>query len=774
MKRKIVLSLISMLFGFAGAAFALNASAGIGGLLGLFTTVPRSEAEIVDLSCFASLPDSNPKSCAAQKAGPKDVKVQVRYLHTVNNKKWIPLNGSVKFAATRFDFFQMGDMGCVYQTIVAPREVEQSDDMRNKYDNPLKPDTDVGKLFSHCVPLPSPDKTDDKSGWPTFAKYVSDACLYGCAEINGGPTCTVYKAMGNAGPLKDFYPSIFSVGVQCIEETLLRVFDAHSKDGAFQRMSTFLRPLVLGLMTISVILTGMRYSGVFFSPKHPGMARKDFMWLFMKLILVSVFSVGANMAFFFDAARIAQMGLMSLVLDLREGTLNLAQDLDDNDTFVPEGVSDDYSDLQPAVFNTKDYDYDFCRMRDGFDYSSITYTDVKGNPIPHTGALARYWDMLDCMFAQYMGVGWYTMEQSAGELTADVQALVSSHRIRKIQAPINIVYSLYLYLVPGIGWLIAAMAIVYTLFLFLLFARMFLLYLSYVAGLCLLFLFAPLFVVSCLFESTSKMFGTWRKYIISTVLHPLFFFLFLTIFLMILNRVYFGGNHHFIGTSGNGACASIGKKDNLYDPNKIMLQKKGNSCVCEDNNTLPCIYGTKAYIRRHKQQLGILLSFDFYFLNTPGMNLGQIFLSFGRLFVLFFAGYYVLQYVEKMAKSITSGIDALAGNINVKNPLQSLTKTATLAVTVGLGAIAALIALPLAAAGAAGVLGQAGARLGAQAGKALGKRTAKYLLRTRRGISAMKSLFGSESDSSNNSSGPNNNGQNNNGRNNNNGGGAGQ
>jgi type IV secretory pathway VirB6-like protein len=680
------------------------------------------------VNCGATLPDDDPDSCKSKNVRPEDLEVKVRYtiFGIFHNDATIKLNKGTHIVGAWATFEQSGDMGCVFLQIVIRMRVHQSDELREKYPPAVSGDDDVSKKYDNCFKLPNPDGFETEPQRPEFSDYISEACSLGCGDAGDGkPACITQRALTLGEEYREFYMPVFALGIQCLEETFYRVFDPNLPEGPFARMRDVFRPIVFALMMLAVILAGIKYAGVFSDDvTRLQIPRHEFMWLCLRLLLVGVFATTPAIAFFFDAARASQGSLAALVLDMNEGMLALSDiDMEGNINKIQKIVEDD-SDEEDGEFDPAEYTYEYCMFRaPEFNYDGLLYKDINGADIPDSALLARYWDILDCKFAQYFGVGRYDVTKRSASLTL-AGAEAETTQLGKARVPANILYGVYLFIVPGIGWVIAILAVVYTVFLFTLFLRFFLVYIAAVMGVSLFFLFSPILIVSILFETTKYVFQKWVSTVLALIMQPLILFVFLVFFIIFLDKVYFGDNHQFIGfNNADNRCAAIGEYNGTKDPNKILMREEGEQCLCDDSTSLACIFGSKTNIEKIKLTLGPLET-TLYGMKMSDLNFVYILTAYGKLFVLFFISFFVFQYVETLSQTLTEAGGAsatkLAGANMVQNPMETGIKTAKTAIEVGvtMGAGAAARAGGTAARGGGKLMEAMSKKGGDAAGKA--------------------------------------------------------
>ncbi len=184
----------------------------------------------------------------------------------------------------------------------------------------------------------------------------------------------------------------------------------------------------------------------------------------------------------------------------------------------------------------------------GYNYCDFRNIDYKGQDD------MKLWDMLDCKFSKYLGVGDNADNENVPQvLWISTLAIISS----EYGIPIFIFTMIFLVFIIQI-----ILKVVHT-------------YIMAFMGLVMLVYVSPLIIPAVLFEKTKSLFETWLQQVMACVLQPIVLFACLSFMLNVVDIFVYGGNHNFVAVDSPVA--------NRIASTPVATDKVTSACTASTN-----------------------------------------------------------------------------------------------------------------------------------------------------------------------------------------------
>lgn len=486
----------------------------------------------------------------------------------------------------------------------------------------------------HCVEAPPLPVNNASLIWGAMissvcTKYDSSSSQF-FARDGAGNKIPRKTAAGVDIPNEYKKRSFTGVVAECIEDSMLKIFfpGATMVDGVFQQPSadtpTFfssmqkrIQSTVRAVMALYLIFFGYKLMMGQSAPKP-----EEWKWLFMKFTLVSFFALSSGMSYFLPKMLNASKYLSVIVMEA--------------------GLSDDNNASYAAGGADKGYKY--CDFR---EYKRTAQTDPSSTAEYPVGKnYMALWDMVDCKFSKYLGIG-----DNASLPDAPQVLLVAA------LAPISTAYGIPIFFFSLMTTAVIIMIIV----------RVVHIYIMSVIGLVILAYIAPLVVPAVFFERTKPIFKNWLEQLMAMFLQPIILFGMLSFLLVAIDSVVFGDNHYFkndkienttgIVTPSNKACSASDSK-------------------CKDKYSLGYLYQVTSV------DLNPWPADEFYFFKIWSLSFNgdgndkYMFFALLRLLIAVFIVYSIFSMAEEVAGSLVGGSVASLSAAPVAGPAAVMTGVA--------------------------------------------------------------------------------------------------
>lgn len=441
----------------------------------------------------------------------------------------------------------------------------------------------------HCVEAPAPDVDNTPL---IFGAMISSVCT-----TYNNSSSQFYAKDSSGNDIEGKRRAFTGVVVECIEDSMLKIFFPTSSGGVvdqndlegttfFSVMQDRMSWLVRLVLTLYVIVFGYKMMIGRDAPKP-----EEWKWLFMKFVLVTYFAIGSGMLFFLPKLINGSKYASIIVMEAGLSTEN----------------NSSYSSNSEGSATT----YTYC------DFRNKTYPAGKG--------YMKLWDMVDCRFSKYLGIGDNSFLPDAPQVL-----LVA------ILAPVSTGYG-----IPIFFFSLMTMAVIIMIIV-----RVVHIYIMSIIGLILLAYITPVVVPAVLFAKTKPIFDNWLEQITSVVLQPIILFGMLSFMLVAIDSTVFGDNHYFKNdklVNANGIITSTNKTCSSYDTK------------CKDPYALGYLYQVA------KVSLDPFPSDDFYIFKIWKLDFGgagndkYMFFGLLKLLLVVFIIYSVFSMTEDLAGQLVGG-----------------------------------------------------------------------------------------------------------------------
>lgn len=316
-----------------------------------------------------------------------------------------------------------------------------------------------------------------------------------------------------------------------------------------------------------------------------------------------------------------------------------------------------------AVFYEGSFGYNLCDF-DNVHYGDNDTTDLRTQWLPNGSTIVRdmgylrLWDMVDCRFMKYLGVGDYEG---------------NAHTPKVLLIAIAMLFS------NALGIMIFILTLIFFVFVILLIFRIAHMYLMAVIALNILIYVGPLFIPAALFESRKSIFAEWIKQVIACTMQPIILFAFLAFLFGSFDQIIYGNNHVFYamdygdeyakdpsGQPDAREIAKVAKRNQIVKLYNKDYPEDESKAKCPDEKTMGCIYqsGSLKFVRT--PDFGFGADFTFMML-SKGISTNDgviIFLSMIKLFFIAYLMHSVLGIFENISATLTNamgqGVKALS------------------------------------------------------------------------------------------------------------------
>lgn len=315
-----------------------------------------------------------------------------------------------------------------------------------------------------------------------------------------------------------------------------------------------------------------------------------------------------------------------------------------------------------AVSYQGSFGYSLCDFRN-VHYGDNNTTDFRTERLPNGSSIVRdmgylrLWDMVDCRFMKYLGVGDY-----GG----------NAHTPQVLLIAIGMLFS------NALGIMVFILTLIFFIFVILLIFRIAHMYLMAIIAVNILIYVGPLFIPAALFSTQKNIFEAWLKQVVAYTIQPIILFGFLAFLFGSFDQIIYGDNHAFYamdygdeyakdaaGQPDARELAKVAKRNQiikLYDKDAPTDESKAK---CPDENTMGCIYQSVSEKFARTPDFGFGRDFTFLRLNGISTNDGVIiFLSMLKLFVMAYLMHSVLGIFENISNTLTNGIAGGLGKLS--------------------------------------------------------------------------------------------------------------
>ena len=295
------------------------------------------------------------------------------------------------------------------------------------------------------------------------------------------PICTEYNTATSSWR----WP-FTSVVVECIEDTLQRIFIDDPADGSglsfYQRTQIKFKEIIRLLLVLYVIIFGIRMTVAKQVPD-----RAEWMWFGLRVAFILYFTWGTGVTDYFSDLTRTSKDISATVMD--------------------------------AGLNGSTGGYDYCAFPAG------GYPTGKEH--------IRLWDTIDCRMAKYLGIGDNTVIRRDGST-------------RSTNAPQVIWVGVTSIISSWLGFPLFFISLIITIFLILITVRAVHIYILAYIGLIMLFFISPIVIPAALFQYTRSIFWRWFQQVIAYLIQPIILFGFLSFAFVTVDTVYFQDNKSFV------------------------------------------------------------------------------------------------------------------------------------------------------------------------------------------------------------------------------------
>lgn len=265
--------------------------------------------------------------------------------------------------------------------------------------------------------------------------------------------------------------------------------------------------------------------------------------------------------------------------------------------------------------------------------TGYSYCDFRFYSYPQGKGYMKLWDMIDCKFSKYLGIG---------------------DNVEMKDAPQVILVALLAPLSMAFGIPIFFFAIMFLTVVIMIIVRAVHIYIMSFIGLILLVYISPLVIPAVLFEFTKGIFQSWLQQLMALWLQPVILFAFLSFMFACIDTVMFGDNHQFSANNRivNTHVSTANPYGEVTSSNKTC---GGTDTKCRDSKAIGYIYQASEITKRPFPVAAFSI-FKIWNVDVGTDNGKALFIGLSKLILISLIVYSVLSMVETMSNKLVGGM----------------------------------------------------------------------------------------------------------------------
>lgn len=288
------------------------------------------------------------------------------------------------------------------------------------------------------------------------------------------------------------------------------------------------------------------------------------------------------------------------------------------------------------------------------------------NQYPDGKGYLAIWDTIDCKIARYLGFGPSLGIPNIAKVIF-TGYISSFHPVLAMFNKLSIWFSVMLLI---IAILLISVAI-----------RAVHIFITSSIIIVLLIFVSPLTITLCLFEKTKNIFNSWFSQLIGVSLQPIILFIYLALFITILDKAMIG-EASFIDKS-NGEIKTIECRPYCYSNNAGIREYNKNTCNTENKDIIIPVEKSVACLideinsKFSSWSIGSIIGLSFAVLsNSHGASASAIIINLAKVMLILYVLYSFMDSIPSIATRIFGGVEMNGGKaINPISTLKTIANT---------------------------------------------------------------------------------------------------